>query len=240
MKQIRLVAGLWVCAVSLFLLSACGSGGEETEKPVPAKTGVGGAGQSAGQETPPAAAAPVSLAGAGSKVKAEQVPAAETAGKKTADRPYIKRDTYFRLPSHEKGKTVDLADMQDEPVLIAFITTRCPYCRVAMKALNTMHDKYNGQGLHVVTVAFEPSPERMAGFVQSNGVKFSAALGDEDVGARYTIRGVPQLYLLDRDHKVVTMWMGYSPEYDKDIAGLVEEVLAEKPSAGAVESAGNR
>lgn len=155
---------------------------------------------------------------------------AKTAAKAPAKKPYVKRETYFRLSSFESGKYLDLAEMQDEPVLIAFITTHCPYCRIAMKTLNTINAKYNPKGLHVITVAFEQSPELVAEFVKSTGMTFPAALGDEAVGAAYRIRGVPQFYLLDRDHKVANMWMGLSPKFEQEVSSDVEEVLAEKPS----------
>jgi len=162
--------------------------------------------------------------------------ASKSAKKAPLKRAYVKQETYFSLPSSEKGKTVDLAAMQDNPVLIAFITTRCPYCRTAMGALNALKEKYGAKGLNVITVAFEKDPSRLVKFAADNDVKFPAALGDEKVAEQYKVRGVPHLYLLDRDHKVATMWMGYSPQYDKEMSDSIEEILAETPSAQAEEA----
>ncbi|MFA6583240.1 MAG: TlpA disulfide reductase family protein [Elusimicrobiaceae bacterium] len=178
---------------------------------------------------------PAAVAGTQDKKTA---PAPEKTSAKTVKKPeYIKKDSYFRLPSYKSGEFVDLADMQGKPVLIAFITTTCPYCKLAMSAMKSFYKTYNKKDLQVLTVAFEQDAQRVANFVKTYELPFPVALGDDETSAQFRIRGVPQLYLLDRSHETAGMWMGYNQAYDSSIAGAIDTVLAPKTEPKSAEAA---
>src|SRR5262245_28383227 len=57
------------------------------------------------------------------------------------------------------GKTVSLADFKGRPILLNFWATWCPPCKAETPYLIELADKYKAQGLVVLGVSFDDSPE---------------------------------------------------------------------------------
>lgn len=166
-------------------------------------------------------------AGPGTKPESGMETAAETfveASPATKKKGYAKGHTYFDLPGH-KGGRLDLADHAGKPVMLMFFTETCPYCRKAAPFVQKLHEKYARKGLSVLAAAQEREAAPAARFVKDFGITFPVAYDAAPVARAYKTRGVPYLFLLDREHKVYDLWAGYDPSFDEDIRKSVEEVL---------------
>ncbi|HBE87732.1 MAG TPA: hypothetical protein DDW67_01130 [Elusimicrobia bacterium] len=137
---------------------------------------------------------------------------------------YVKGPTYFNLPEH-KGGRLDLAAYAGKPVMVMFFTETCPYCRKAAPFVQAINAEYEGKGLSVMAAAHEREAAPAGRFVKDFGITFPVAYDAAATARAYQTRGVPYLFLLDREHKVYNLWAGYDPSFDKEIKKSIEEVL---------------
>jgi hypothetical protein len=85
--------------------------------------------------------------------------------------------------------------------------------------------EYGGKGLAVMAAAHEREAAPAARFVKDFGITFPVAYDAAATARAYQTRGVPYLFLLDRQHKVYNLWAGYDHSFDKEIRASIEEVL---------------
>lgn len=160
--------------------------------------------------------------------KKESAPAtATTPQQQTAAANTENSRTYFSLPGASGGK-VDLASYSGKPVMVFFFSESCPYCRQAGPFVEKIYSKYGPKGLNVVGICVEDTPEAALGFAKATGVTFPLAYGGARTSALYRTRGVPYIFLLDKNHDFYDVWEGYDPEADQSIVSGVENLLAGK------------
>lgn len=147
----------------------------------------------------------------------EATPAAGAAG-------YVKGATYFNLPDH-KGGRLDLAAYAGKPVMVMFFTETCPYCRKAAPFVQSVNAEYGSKGLSVMAAAHESDAAPAGRFVKDFGLTFPVAYDGAATARAYQTRGVPYIFLLDKEHKVFNLWAGYDPSFNKEIKSSIEEVL---------------
>ncbi len=140
---------------------------------------------------------------------------------------YVKKDTYFKLPSI-KGGEIDLASYAGKPVIVMFFTETCPFCRKAAPFIQRIYTTYSPKGLGVVGVLVQDSAKAGQNFAADTGVTYPIAYQGQELSRKYRTQGVPYIYLLNRKHDIYDVWEGYDHEYDPAIIKGVETVLAEK------------
>ena len=97
-----------------------------------------------------------------------------------------------------------------KPLLINFWATWCVPCRAEMPVLMELHEKYADQGFEVIGLAAElgaagTDPEKVADFIDENGIDYPVLFGEMDavidISKRYgnRIGGVPYSAFVDRD-----------------------------------------
>ena len=107
------------------------------------------------------------------------------------------------------GTRLDLPDdLIGKVVLIDFWATWCPPCVAAMPHLKQIHSKYRDEGLEIVGIALDTSRSDLVRFVRENKLTWIhtyTGKGWEDPTARrYGITGIPSMWLIGRDGKVIT------------------------------------
>jgi thiol-disulfide isomerase/thioredoxin len=102
----------------------------------------------------------------------------------------------FTLPTLE-GRTVTLSALRGQVVFLNFWATWCPPCREEMPSIEQLHSALGAQGLGVLAVDVDESPERVAKFVKDFRLGFPVLL---DAGSHVFERGAPGLLttILDR------------------------------------------
>jgi peroxiredoxin len=117
--------------------------------------------------------------------------------------------TDFTLPD-VSGKSIRLADLRGNVVLVNFFATWCSPCRDEMPTLENVFRAYQNKGFVVLGVAGDSKgKEVVEPFVKKYGVTFPVVLDDENVVQRqYGVRGIPAVYLFDRHGKIATMYVG--------------------------------
>jgi peroxiredoxin len=124
------------------------------------------------------------------------------------------------------GQTVNLTGYRGQKVvLIDFWATWCGPCRMAMPGLQSLQDEFGERGLEILSVNQRESAEQVGDFIRRKGYGFHVLLDpDAAVAAKYFVRGIPTLLLVDKKGVVRWIRVGYSPG-DSDLRRVLEGLI---------------
>ncbi len=115
----------------------------------------------------------------------------------------------FSLPAPD-GETVSLADHAGRPVVLNFFATWCGPCRVEMPLLQSASERYRADGLVVLGVDVQETPETVAPFLTELGLTFPVGVDqDGKVSDLYRIGILPTTYFIDREGTVIRSREGF-------------------------------
>ena len=108
------------------------------------------------------------------------------------------------------GGTVDLAAMRGQVVLLNFWATWCPPCVEEMPSLERLHRALGPEGLVVLGVNVDEDDKAVRDFLPKVNVTFPTL---RDPGApvasrRYRTTGYPETFLVDRQGRIVKIFIG--------------------------------
>ena len=150
----------------------------------------------------------------------------------------------FRLPD-TNGKTVSLADLKNaSALLVVFMCNHCPFVKHIRAGLAQLARDYQPRGLAMVGISSndvanypQDSPAKMAEEARAAGYVFPYIYdGTQEVAKAYRAACTPDLYLFDKDQRLV-----YRGQFDdsrpgnnipvtgQDLRGAIDAVLAGKP-----------
>jgi thiol-disulfide isomerase/thioredoxin len=106
------------------------------------------------------------------------------------------------------GSPVDLKSMRGKVVLLDFWATWCPPCRDEVPDVVNVYNKYHDQGFQVVGISLDQSRENLDQFTSGNGMVWPQYFDGQGWGnslaQRFSVRYIPQMWLLDKQGRVVT------------------------------------
>ncbi|MEO2089741.1 MAG: redoxin domain-containing protein [Gemmataceae bacterium] len=121
------------------------------------------------------------------------------------------------------GKPVKLSDFRGKVVWLTFWRVGCPPCRVELKDLQGLHEKYGGKG--VAFVGYNCADERAItlDLLKEYKITFPCVVDPSDKATDVFVKGyqrngtnaVPLNYLIDKDGKVAAGWYGYNKDDDR-------------------------
>lgn len=112
------------------------------------------------------------------------------------------------------GQEVSLKNLRGKVVLINFWASWCGPCRVEMPYLEKLHREFKGTEVIILGIDDE-RPEVAREFLKKNGYTFATLVDDRrEVARKYRISGIPQVFVIGRDGKVVTHYVGAHSESD--------------------------
>lgn len=126
------------------------------------------------------------------------------------------------------GNPLSKESLKGKIVLLDFWATWCVPCRKAMPGLQSLHQKFAGQGFAVVGISIDEGGEtKVKKYVASKKIIYPIAVDSEKSPAwdAFRIKAVPAAYLLDREGRIVAQWTGAAAR-TKELEGKLEELLA--------------
>ena len=146
------------------------------------------------------------------------------------------------------GREVDLAKLRGKVVLIDFWATWCGPCIAALPGLKTLYSKYHDKGLEVIGIALEDArlapkkdtPEqtekkladakkKLLDFVEKEQMPwphyFDGKGWKTGYTAKYYIRGVPTIFILDKDGNLAVESSTFTNVEREDLEKEVKRLL---------------
>lgn len=143
-----------------------------------------------------------------------------------------RKATTFELKDMNGRKYALEDEIGDKVIIMNFWATWCAPCRVEMKALDEMHDKYADKGLRILAVSVDDpkSTDQVKPLVRRNGYDFKVLLDPESrVVTMYNPRKtVPFTVVIDRKGRVVHERLGYEPGAEKELEKKIKKLLDKK------------
>lgn len=118
-----------------------------------------------------------------------------------------------------------LSDFKGSVVIIDFWATWCPPCREEIPHFVELYNQYKDQGLEIIGVSMDRSPERVIpGFIEKNNVNYTILFGEDKVYDLYGgINAIPTTFIVDKYGNLVRKYIGYKEKgvFEQDIKELL-------------------
>lgn len=101
-------------------------------------------------------------------------------------------------PSFSQGK-IELAALKGRPVVLNFWASWCVSCREEAREFQTFWEKHREEGVIVLGVAIQDTPEAALEFARAFGKTYALGLDTDGKAAiGYGVTGVPETFFIDR------------------------------------------
>ena len=132
----------------------------------------------------------------------------------------------FSLPSI-KGSLYKLSNLQGKVVIINFWATWCVPCLEEMPALDILNKRYRDKGLVILGISIDRKKETVEEFLSKNPVSYPILLDQkgEVFVNKYTVKGLPATYLIDRDGHIVEQYIGKKDFTSREFTDLIKRLL---------------
>jgi thiol-disulfide isomerase/thioredoxin len=125
-----------------------------------------------------------------------------------------------------QGNPVDINAFKGKYVLIDFWASWCGPCRKAIPEIKELYSKYKGSGLEVLSVSVDTDNAAWRKAMSEENMPWPQVLSPDKnkTMATFMIIGIPTLYLIDREGKIVEKYTGFSAKLKTQL----EEAFKEK------------
>ena len=102
-------------------------------------------------------------------------------------------------------------DYEGKPVLIVFMGSWCPYCKMTMPAVNVIAEEY-GDRVEIVTVFMDANPKAVATAAKEHNLTVKALYNGGELAETMEVQGLPHTVLFDKKHRAIKHWEGFDPD----------------------------
>jgi len=97
-----------------------------------------------------------------------------------------------------------------------------------LPSLNKLHSDYKDNGLKVLLVDMQETKEIVTSFIRRNGYSPTVLLDtDGKVAEMYSVFGIPVVYLIDKQGKLVSKAVGYLDWSSQEMISKIEALINE-------------
>lgn len=106
-----------------------------------------------------------------------------------------------------KGKTVDLAALEGQVILLDFWATWCGPCLEAIPTHKKIARKYTGQDFKLISVSLDYKKDDLLTFIKKHDIKWPQIWQEKvwqgSVAVLYNVKAIPDSYLINRKGEIV-------------------------------------
>ncbi len=150
-------------------------------------------------------------------------------------------DSWVPLPLPRSAPDFKLKTLSDKEVskdsfkgkilLLDFWATWCKPCVAAMPDLQKLYEKLAGEGLEILGVSIDDKTAKaVKPFIAKGKFSYPIAIdgGESPAWQAYRVKGIPALFLIDKEGKIVKQWLGKPDK--KEVEEAVKALLKAAPS----------
>ena len=131
------------------------------------------------------------------------------------------------------GRTISLEKLRGKVVLVDFWATWCGPCRGEVPNVLKVYERFHAQGFEIISISLDRNVDVLKSYIKSQKMEWNHIFDkDGKLRDKYGVRGIPQMYVIGRDGKVLSE-SARGPE----LARVVEQGLKEKAPIQADERA---
>lgn len=125
---------------------------------------------------------------------------------------------------------LDLRAYGGQVVVLDFWASWCGPCRRSFPWLNSMHSKYEQQGLVVIGVNLDANREDAAEFLEEYPAQFQIHFDTDAVLAtEYGVEAMPSSYVIGRDGELRASHRGFKVRDQAEYEAILVKALGEQP-----------
>ena len=128
-----------------------------------------------------------------------------------------------------QGTDLSLSAAKGHYVILEFWASWCGVCRAMQPVINGWYKKYQARGVEFVTVTPDNVDTTLASISDFNIAYRVLSDADEVVLDSYRIRGVPYVFLIDPQGKVINIVRGYNADDLDALEAMLDSRLSSKP-----------
>ena len=130
---------------------------------------------------------------------------------------------------HAADVPLDLEQYRGQVVLVDFWASWCVPCRRSFPWMNSMQQKYAGDGLVIVGVNMDASAEDAHTFLRDTPAEFDIVYDpDGHLARRFEVEAMPSSYLIDRSGNVISRHLGFRDKMIGDYEETIRNALHAK------------
>ena len=123
------------------------------------------------------------------------------------------------------GSTVLMSDYKGKVVLLEFMATWCPPCKMAVPDLIDLHNLFKEKDFALLSISVDEPHSRVKSFVDEYAIPYTMLIDDKNVSSQYGVMTLPTTFLIDRQGRISIKHTGYMPEFVSSFALEIEELL---------------
>ncbi|WP_443937763.1 TlpA family protein disulfide reductase [Pedobacter sp. MW01-1-1] len=123
------------------------------------------------------------------------------------------------------GKPVDIRSFKGKYVLIDFWASWCGPCRKAIPEIKTLYTQYKEKGFEVLSVSVDTDNAAWRKAMTEEAMPWTQVLSPNKnkTLADFMIIGIPTLFLIDKDGKIIDKYTGFSPKLKTQLDGIFKD-----------------
>jgi len=106
-----------------------------------------------------------------------------------------------------EGEAIRLSDLKGSPIALNFWASWCPACATNSPNLQSVYERYAGDGLVVLGVAPDDSEEALLEKAKQLGITYPIAISQTTADA-YGVRAIPVTFFIDKQGMIVSSVLG--------------------------------
>lgn len=121
------------------------------------------------------------------------------------------------------GNKISLSNIHSDYVVLDFWGSWCIWCMRGVPQMKEYYKKYNGK-LEIIGIACRDKDESWRQCIEKNGMNWIQLFNrpEDKIQILYGVSGYPTKFILDKDHRIVSIFVGESPDFYNKLDELLK------------------